>query len=196
MAADKFMKIIEKELFVDSDKEFVGSDRAQGFTAVELLVSMSLFVVLIGIASGIFIRATRTQRQITALIAANSNASLAIEQIAREIRTGRNFCGGGTCPAGELNFINARGQSVNYKLGDGSNNTKSIFRVSEGKEAPITADNVNVSRMVFVIVGQAPGDSQAPRITLALQVGAAGVPFSESFNNFQTTLSPRVIEGE
>ena len=57
-----------------------------GFTLVELLVAIGVFSILISVAVGTFARALRTQRQTAALIAANSNASLVLEQMAREIR--------------------------------------------------------------------------------------------------------------
>ena len=61
------------------------------FTLVEMLVAIALFSVVVSIAVGGFTRALRTQRQVIALIAANSNMSLALEQMAREMRTSINF---------------------------------------------------------------------------------------------------------
>ncbi len=64
---------------------------SNAFTIIELLVAMGLFIILMGITAGSFVKAMRTQRAIVALMAANDNASLTLEQIAREIRTGSNF---------------------------------------------------------------------------------------------------------
>src|SRR6185295_7895950 len=89
------------------------SSRRGGFTLVELLVAITLFSIAISIAIGGFVRALHTERQLIALIAANSNASLAIEQIAREIRTGTGFaCASGESPCSELSFTNAGGAVV------------------------------------------------------------------------------------
>ena len=63
----------------------------KGFTMIELLVAMGLFVVVMGIASTVFVQSLRAQRSIVALMAANDNASLSLEQMMREIRTGSNF---------------------------------------------------------------------------------------------------------
>jgi len=64
----------------------------KGFTLVELLITVGLFVVVITIAVGGFTNAIRTERQVSSLISAQSNISLALEQMSREIRTGYLFC--------------------------------------------------------------------------------------------------------
>ena len=79
-------------------------------------MALSFFIVFTVIASGSFIRALRTQRAIVALIAANDNANLSIEQIAREIRTGSNFSLAGN----DLNFSNANIQVI-YRLNSSTN---------------------------------------------------------------------------
>jgi prepilin-type N-terminal cleavage/methylation domain-containing protein len=65
---------------------------SRGFTLVELLITVGLFTIILAIAIGGFINAINTQRQISSLISAQSNVSLALEQVTREIRTGYLFC--------------------------------------------------------------------------------------------------------
>jgi type II secretory pathway pseudopilin PulG len=69
-----------------------------GFTLVETLVSVGIFMILVTIAVGGFVQALHTQGEVTQLISAQSNVSLGVEQMAREIRTGYLFChfSGGT----------------------------------------------------------------------------------------------------
>ena len=64
----------------------------KGFTLVELLVAMALFSILMAIAAGGFVRALRSEREVSAMMAAESNVKLALEQMAREMRTGYLFC--------------------------------------------------------------------------------------------------------
>lgn len=63
-----------------------------GFTLIELLITIGLFTIIVAIAVGGFTNALRTQRQVSSLIATQSNVSLALEQITREMRTGYLFC--------------------------------------------------------------------------------------------------------
>ena len=58
----------------------------KGFTLIELMVAVSLFAIIVGIAVGGFANALHTQHEVTLLLAVQSNATLAFEQMAREIR--------------------------------------------------------------------------------------------------------------
>ena len=62
-----------------------------GFTMIELLVSISVFAVVVAIVSGIFIASLRSNRTSVALISANSDGQLAMEQMTRMIRKGKKF---------------------------------------------------------------------------------------------------------
>lgn len=64
----------------------------KGFTLIELLITVGLFAVIVTIAVGGFTNAIHTQREVSSLIASESNVSLALEQMARQIRTGYLFC--------------------------------------------------------------------------------------------------------
>ena len=177
-----------------------------GFTVVEVMVAFTLFVTLLAISSGVFIRALRTQRMITALIAANSNASLTLEQIVREARTGEDFCiaanSGCKIESGvlkELIFTNARNEKVKYELSApraaNLNTIQSIMRsVNDETPIPMTADNVNVKNFSFYLGGQDAGDGRQPKITIAIGLGATGISFSDALINLQTTVSSRTLQ--
>ncbi len=64
----------------------------RGFTLVEMLVAIAVFSILVAVGVGGFANALHTQREVAALIAVQSNASVALEQMAREMRTGWLFC--------------------------------------------------------------------------------------------------------
>lgn len=89
--------------------------KRKGFTLIELLVTVGLFAIIITIAAGGFTNAIRTQRQVSSLISAESNVSLALEQMARQVRTGYLFCNAsGNTQTGN----GVAGTSVNYANGD------------------------------------------------------------------------------
>lgn len=163
----------------------------KGFTLVELLVAMSLFLVLIGIATGGFIRVLRTQRAIPELMAVNDNAVLTLEQMAREIRTGYNFS---KISENELQFVNANNIVVFYRLNEGA--------IERGTEDPflrrtykkITADNIRVLNFNISLLGDSAGDGFPPRITITLSVTGKSKYLETISTNIQTTISSRVLD--
>jgi four helix bundle protein len=153
-----------------------------GFTIVELLVAIGLFSVVVSISVGGFINSLRAQRQIAALISADSNVSIAMEQMAREIRTGSGF----SLTTGRLNFINSSGEETGYYLngdvierevGDDSGNT-TVQAVTGGK--------ASVQYLNFVFAGRSP-----PLITISIGVSAAERGVSGGIVRLQTSVSSR-----
>ncbi|MEK7114752.1 MAG: prepilin-type N-terminal cleavage/methylation domain-containing protein [Patescibacteria group bacterium] len=155
----------------------------KGFTIIELMVAMTIFIVVISISSGVFINSLKTQRSVLALMAANDNASLTIEQISREIRTGSEFQTNGS--GDRLEFVSAGGNPVIYQL---QNN--SIRRNGEA----ITAGNVKVEYLLFKLQGEAPDDRKSTRVTINLGVNAVGKGLTDFVTNIQTTISARRLD--
>src|SRR5882724_10940227 len=87
----------------------------EGFTLIELVVAIGVFGILVTLAMGSITRSLRIQRELSAMIAANTSVSLALEQMAREIRTGSGLCPA-TCSSDELEFTNAKGDLVAYRM--------------------------------------------------------------------------------
>lgn len=162
----------------------------KGFTIVELLVAIGLFGAIVSIAMGGFVRALQTQKQIVALITANSNVSLVIEQMSREIRTGFNFCNL-NCPSDSLTFTNSRGEQVTYAYGVAVGYGTITRQVGSGNINPITADNVNIRYLNFKV---SENPSYPPRVTILVglspKIGQA-INVSENITNIQTTVSVR-----
>lgn len=156
--------------------------RKAGFTLVELLIAMGIFVVVIGISSSIFIQSFRSQRSLVSLIAVNSNASLTMEQMARELRTGVGFPDSG---GNSIAFTNSVGEAVTYQH---NSSQGSVER--NGKK--ITADNIWVSKLDFSIFkGSSAADIYPARITIVLQVGTPRLGSGAGIANLQTTVSAR-----
>ena len=178
--------------------------RRRGFTLVELLIAIALFSILITVAVGGFTKALHTQSEISALIAAESNAGLAIEQITREIRTGTDFCAVDAvsgrslcdCPAvdaftgapvcSNLAFVNAEGQTVMYYVNNGV-----LEKSVDGGStfAPATGSDATVSYLTMTILDNTPGDY--PRVTFSVGVSPNDPALASQVLNLQTTVSVR-----
>ena len=150
-----------------------------GFTLIELLVAMGLFLVVIVLATGTFIRALRIQRQAVDLIAMNDSANLALEQMSREIRTGSDFS---SPNSDSLNFINASSKQVSYRF----NSSLGVVERNEngGTFESITESNVLVAKLSFILQS---------RVTIVISVASRSKNLDGIFTNLQTTISPRTF---
>ncbi len=163
-------------------------NRRSGFTIIELMMALSLFAVIASIASGVFIRSLRTQRSAVALIAATSNAGLALEQMAREMRTGRTFSGGGKT----LTFINAKSENITYRFNDTAG---TLERSTDGTTFhSLTGTDVRVVNTQFTLFTGSPGDRYPTRITIGLRVGVVNSTLAGTTVDLQTSVSSRVLE--
>ena len=177
----------QNKKFVDSDK-FVASDRFKGFTMVELLIAMAIFVIVISIATGIFVQSLRSQRNIIGLMAINDNASSALEQMAREFRTGSLFS---SLSPEELKFTNYLGQAVTYRW---NSQNESLERGVGDDFKAITASDVKVRRANFILSGAESGDGLPTRVTAILSVGSGKRDLKDITTNLQTTVSARNLD--
>lgn len=161
---------------------------SRGFTIVELLVAMSVFSLIILIVGAIFVRSIRSERIVAGRAAAFDNVALAVEQIAREVRTGVKFpqAEGVSSGGGEfkwLEFTNYYNERVVYELVEGAIKKS----VNGGPLLSLTSSNVKITNLTFWIMGK--GDNLPPRITIIVK---AEGPFELPFN-LQTTVGARLI---
>lgn len=156
----------------------------KGFTIIELLVAMTVFLIVVAITSGIFIRTIRTQRIITNMSTSLNNATLALEQIAREARTGYMFY---SPDEATLRFYNAQGEYIEYSLDtDPQTDRGQIQRGTVGGDrSPITSERTDVDRLHFEIK-----DGADPAlVTVAVRASVEG----NIKVDLQTSVSSRVI---
>jgi prepilin-type N-terminal cleavage/methylation domain-containing protein len=194
----------------------------KGFTLIEMLVTVGLFTIIITIAVGGFTDAIRTQREVSSLISAQSNVSLTLEQITRQVRTGYLFCtapgniqpvvAGNTngadvdcgCtlaspsdPTGAwvcsgLDFYDAGGDHIVYQSQDGA------LMESINGMAPqsVTGDTVVVKNLQFQLFGQTEDDHWPPRVTISIGIAPSSTDTAVSNDvvNLETTVSAREID--
>lgn len=149
---------------------------------------MAVFSVVVSIATGSFIRALRTQRQLVSFASANSNVSLVLEQMAREIRVGSQF----SQPSREqITFVNGRGEQVTYAY---DVEGKSIIKTTgTGAAQPLTSQNVDVRNLSFVSQYTDEEDDYPARVTVMVSVAPREVGVNTSVVRIQTTISARSL---
>ncbi len=109
-----------------------------------------------------------------------------MEQMAREMRTGQSFLGGGD----DINFVNSKGKAVTYRL-----DAKRIVRREDSSNfKAITANDINVKNLDFTLYQGTPGDPYPPRITIVMKIGAVGRSVEGIDIDLQTTVSSRALK--
>lgn len=174
----------------------------KGFTLIELMIAFSIFVILIAVVTGIFIRSIRTQRHIIQFSEAIDNATQVLEQMTREMRTGKNFKISDDKKA--IFFTNANGADVGYRLvseqiGKCSPENKGCADGNGFDEnfSPLTGEGVRVARLQFF-----GADSIPPIITIAVGVQSAFCKGDDieinscEMVNMQTSVSTRALSAE
>ncbi|GEM_PF-513873 len=188
-----------------------------GFTMIELLVSISVFTIIISITSGIFTTSLRSHRASVALIAANSDAQLTLEQMARVIRRGE----GKTFESVEatdgvtgkiykcLNFKSGN-DFISYRWNmskkniEWNSNLNASANCANGNFSGIISENLRVDMANFRIAcAGGTGDVSCsspsavkskyyPKITILLRVGSNATQIASApFTNLEVTISPR-----
>lgn len=180
----------------------------KGFTVIELIVAMGVFVVIVTVAVGTFITVVRNERKLTSLMEVNNNAGGVLEQMAREIRTGYRFCDTtGQNPdapcalfAQSLAFTNYQGKAVTYEY-DGVRHV--VTRSEDGGDPrPMTAGDVTVTRLDFTVVqydedGSPDNDVCVPwRIGIIMGVRRPDDTAGDQEIKLETTVSSRVLPKE
>lgn len=163
-----------------------------GFTLVETLVSISVFMVVMTVAAGSLLSIIDGNGKAQSIKSAVNNLNFAIESMAKEIRMGSGYGCAGTCTSGvdNISFTSYRdsnnsgsNDSVVYKL-----NGSLIERCVDGDTCQqMTAEEVKIESLKFYIVGTEPA-----RILVAISGTAGGtkVKLQTTFN-LQTTVSQR-----
>lgn len=162
---------------------------SSGFTLIEALVAVSMFLILLGAVMGIFTTFTRQQRSGIAQATLLGEAQSAVEVLEREVRTGfsNTFTGSGST----FRMRNQNNDCATYAL--------SSDRITR-QDIPITSSAVEVRSLEFTVVRPSvdPGTPpQVPiltgeqgRVTVRMRVCPKGINDNRCLQ-LQTTLTSR-----
>lgn len=154
--------------------------KKNGYSLIEMLVAMSIFVIVSGLLAGLFFTSLQIQRRTFVSRDLQDNARFIFDLLSKEIRTGINFSQSSST---NLTFTNDRGQPVTYNLAGNA-----IQRNS----ATLTSSGITVNLLNFTLTGQGFNDGQ-PKVSIVLKmssVSGLNLPPLE----VQTTISPRQLD--
>lgn len=216
------LKKIAKRFFVQEHKAFVGVGghgirTNQGFSLIELLVSMALFIVVLTMGIGALlvlinanVKAQNTQESV-------SNIQFALDSMSREIRTGFAFyCSNGVETTGGMNIHRDCNKGTYLSIIEGGksltkgvNNRRIAYRfnssagsierkVGTGSWVRLTSPTIDITSMHFNVANSSTksndGNSLQPNVTIFIEGVVAGVGDTSSEFMLQTTVTKRVLD--
>ena len=181
----------------------IGNNK-KGFTLIEMLISVTIFTVVMGAGSGMFISALRAQQVAVANQNLVESTRFAIEYMSRQIRLAQRDTSG-TCTlapntfymtsggGSSLAFINSQSQCIIFSLSVTNDISVSIDGAFPVLITSHTA--VNIAGLTFIISGETRSDSLQPRVTIVIEARSVGDPEGiETSTDIQTTVSTRAID--
>ena len=190
-------------------------DKKNGFTLVELLVSVALFSIVMTVAISAILNIVDVNRKAQSLKSVMNNLNFSVESITRTMKTCSSYsltgsaCGSNgsdditigdailTDDTGAIRNVNGHLPWVRYKRTvDLSNNHGRIQKTDEfGSSDYITASEIDIQKLCFYVFGQNVGDNIQPRVFMVLQ-GVGIDPQKKTSTDFslQTTVSQRLID--
>ncbi len=188
---------------------------ARGFSLIEVLVSLSIFSVVITIAIGALLALIGANARTQNTQAVMTNITYALDSMTREIRTGTNFfCGSGgslpengdttqNCSTGGPAFSFSEGgvslteftSNNSRRIGYRLNNNSIERRLGNGAWLAVTAPEIIVTKLKYVVTGTARGDAVTPSVTLYVEGTAGEVnDDSQASFNIQTTIVQQLLD--
>jgi prepilin-type N-terminal cleavage/methylation domain-containing protein len=173
----------------------------RGFTLIEMMVSVSIFLVIMTVSMGALLGVYAANKKFEALKTVMDNLNLSVESMSREMRFGKNYhCGlSGTltltqnCPSGDtaVAFLAEDGVThIVYKL-----NGTEIDKSTDGGNTyvPVTAPEIQIDSLAFYVTGATFGDSFQPKVLIKIQ-GHSGTSTAATSFTIQTLVSQRALD--
>lgn len=169
----------------------------KGFTLIELIVSITIFSIIMTVSIGSILGIFDSNRKSRSLKTVMTNLNLAVESMSREMRFGKNYhCGAGTltipqnCASGGtlVSFLSTDGVQVTYRFVG----TALEREVAGGGFQAVTAPEVVIDDLDFYTLG-AGTDGLQPKVIIKIK-SHAGSGKSRSDFTLQTLVTQRPID--
>lgn len=174
--------------------------KQKGFTLIELMVAVSIFIVVMTISMGSIISVFDANRKSRSLKTVLNNLNLAVESMSKEMRFGKNYhCGSvndtGTsaldCSGGNVrvNFLSSGGVQISYRF-IGATIEK---QVGSGDYIAVTAPEIVIDDLVFYARGAGNSDFLQPKVLVKIK-SHTGTGTGQSDFTLQTLVSQRTLD--
>ena len=182
------------------------TSESKGFTLIELMVSVTLFIVVMLVAVGALLALVDANKKARALESVINNLNVSLDGMVRAIRMGSLYnCGGSSAPnpaTGADCYLGLQRISFAPYGSDPSDDAErwtyyfsdgQIFRIRDGITSAITAPEVSISEMDFYVSGTKVRDIVQPKVVLVVK-GEAGARETKSTFYIQATAVQRTLD--
>lgn len=165
--------------------------RVEGFTLIETIVAISVFVFVITSVSGIFVTALKLQRRSIAYQQVLDQTSYLMEYMSRSVRMAKKDISGSCAGAAKLNyefsgnclkFRNYKNQCQQFCLDSG--------RIKNENGDYLTSANLNVLSFSVNLLGHTQNDDIQPKAAISLDVKGK----ENTIIKIQTAVSQRNLD--
>jgi prepilin-type N-terminal cleavage/methylation domain-containing protein len=181
-----------------------------GFTLIELMVSISIFSIVILVSLGSIMSVLDANKKSQTLRAVMDNLNFSLESMTRDIRFGENYhcgtsgtltdpqdCSNNITGDSTLNFKSAdTGLQVTYKY---NSSIKRIIKTSGGVDYYVTSPDVKIESLTFRVYGSptyfgGTSNTVQPKVVILI-TGYAGTKITtKSSFILETTVSQRKLD--
>jgi prepilin-type N-terminal cleavage/methylation domain-containing protein len=181
-----------------TNKSFTSKSTTDGFTLIELMVAVSIFIIVMTISMGSIIGVFDANRKSRSLTTVLNNLNLAVESMSKEMLFGKNYhCGSGTitepqnCPSGDdfISFLSSDNIQITYRL----NNQSIEKRLDSGDFISVTAPEIIIDDLIFYTLGAGTSDNLQPKVIIKIQSHAGTMEGRTDFT-LQTLVSQRALD--
>ncbi len=186
------------------------SRRAGGFSLIEMMVSVTLFIVVMTVSVGTLLALINANQKAQSLKSVINNLNFAMESMTRTIRTGSTYrcedalsdtgqlpTGFADCPSGKVGFVMT--DDTNKRVAYRINGTQIERRIADssgngGTWVGLTASEVVIDGMRFYVTGTTLSDPIQPTVTISIRGHVGTKADTQSTFNIQTTVSQRLLD--
>lgn len=171
----------------------------KGFTLIELMVAVSIFIIVMTISMGSIISVFDANRKSRSLKTVLNNLNLTVESMSKEMRFGKNYhCGSSgiltvpqNCPSGDIfiSFLSSDNVQITYRL----LNQAIEKEVGGGGYIAVTAPEIIIDDLIFYTLGAGTSDTLQPKVLMRIK-SHAGTGKGRSDFILQTLVSQRFFD--
>lgn len=174
----------------------------KGFTLVEIMVSVTIFAIVMVISMTAIFTIINSDRKAQAIKSVMDNLNSAVENMTRTIKTGSGYSVSTPCAGSQTKESNALTvasaivngapvSNVTYALG--GTGGQIVKTIAGQPSVTVTAPEVTIERMCFYVSGNAQDDGMQPEVIMILE-GFAGNAQTQTHFNLQSTISQRLLD--